>query len=234
MATLRILPLGLTPYLEALELQREAAVRRISGALDSDLLVLCEHPPVVTLGRGTKPAHLLSTPDLLAAQGVELHDVERGGDVTVHEPGQLVGYLVLDLKRHRKDLHWFLRQVEQGLIDALGGLGVMAQRREKLTGVWAEERKLASIGVHARDWVTWHGFALNVHNDLATFVHTVPCGIAGVTMTSVARECAARSAAVPDMADVQRAVAHGIAAAFSLDPVTIGMAEYEAGRNHVE
>ena len=188
MAQLYTLDLGLTPYAAALAIQRRAAALRITGELSEDLLLLVQHPPVVTLGRGFKPAHLLSTPEQLADAHVELHEAERGGDITVHEPGQLVGYVIIDLKRHRQDLHWFLRQVEQGVIDGVGALGVTATRRTGLTGVWVEDRKLASIGVHARDWVTWHGFALNVENNLRTFAHTVPCGIPGVEMTSVKRE----------------------------------------------
>ncbi len=208
--------LGLVPYLDALALQRRAAELRIKGELPHDVLLLCEHPPVITLGRGFKPPHLLTEASALPAAGVELHDVERGGDITVHEPGQLVGYLVLDLKRHKKDLHWFLRQVEQGIIDGVAPFGVQAARRAGLTGVWADERKLASIGVHARDWVTWHGFALNVSNSLATFAHTVPCGIPGVEMTSVYAECDRLNATRPAQADVVRAVSAGIASAFSL------------------
>ncbi len=208
--------LGLMPYAAALALQRRAAALRISGEIDQDLLLLVEHPPVVTLGRGFKPHHLLSTPELLRAAGVELFEAERGGDITVHEPGQIVGYLVLDLKRHKKDLHWFLRQVEAGIIDGVLPFGVHASRNPGLTGVWADDRKLASIGVHARDWVTWHGFALNVSNDLSTFVHTVPCGIAGVSMTSVYAECDRAQQQRPEQRDVVRAVADGVAGAFGL------------------
>lgn len=217
---LQVLDLGVMPFTASLALQRRAAVLRISGALPEDLLLHVQHPPVVTLGRGFKPAHLLSTAESLAAHGVELHEVERGGDITVHEPGQLVGYLVLDLKRHRQDLHWFLRQVEQAIIDGVAPFGVMAARRAGLTGVWVEDRKLASIGVHARDWVTWHGYALNVCNDLATFAHTVPCGIAGVAMTSVAAEASRAGRTVPvRVPEVAASIAESVAAVFALDVV---------------
>src|ERR1051325_10932872 len=177
--------LGMVPYGEALDLQRRAAQDRISGALPQDLLLLVEHPPVVTLGRGSKAAHLLAPPEILAARGVELFDVERGGDVTFHGPGQLVGYPIIDLKRHKKDLHWFLRRVEEALIVACGGLGIPAERNVGYTGVWTRGRKLASIGVHARDWVTWHGFALNVSTDLSMFDLIVPCGLDAGGMSSV-------------------------------------------------
>lgn len=180
--------LGLVPYSIALELQRDLARRRITGEIDEDVLLLLEHPPVVTLGRTAREAHILSSPERLRARGVEVYEVERGGDVTFHGPGQLVGYPILDLKRHRKDLHWYLRQVEETLIVALSEVGIEAERNSGYTGVWTGGRKIASIGVHARDWVTWHGFALNVTTDLSYFDLIVPCGIAQVQMTSVTRE----------------------------------------------
>src|SRR5262249_3505320 len=179
---------GRMPYADALELQRALARARIAGTIPEDILLLVEHPPVVTLGRSSKDAHLLASPALLAQRGIEVFEVERGGDVTFHGPGQLVGYPIFDLNRHRKDLHWYLRQLEQSLIDALAELGIGAERNAGLTGVWTQGRKIASIGVHARSWVTWHGFALNVSTDLSYFDLMVPCGIQAVTMTSVERE----------------------------------------------
>ena len=188
--------LGLVPYAEALELQRSVARARIAGEVGEDVLLLVEHPPVVTLGRTAKRGNLVVSPEALAARGIELHEIERGGDVTYHGPGQLVGYPIVDLKGHRRDLHWYLRQVEEALVRALAALGVAAGRSPGYTGVWTGEgaggdfrprRKIASIGVHARDWVTWHGFALNVTTALDAFEVIVPCGIAGVEMTSIAR-----------------------------------------------
>ena len=215
------LSLGLTPYDDAWALQKRAAAARISGALPEDLLILVQHPPVVTLGRSTKPGHLLASAEYLEAQGIQLRDVERGGDVTIHEPGQLVAYPIIDLKRHKQDLHWYLRQIEEAVIRALATFGLECGRVPGLTGVWRTRPddtcvKLASIGVHARDWVTWHGVALNVENDLSTFDHTVPCGIDGVTMSTVARECAAAALAVPTFDAVQTAVAVGLADVFGL------------------
>lgn len=185
---LLIVDLGRKAYGDALELQRAVARARISGDIDQDVLLLVEHPPVVTLGRASKNAHLLANPEQLAARGVELFEVERGGDVTFHGPGQLVGYPIIDLKRHKQDLHWYLRQIEEVLIRALARFGISGERVSKYTGVWTRDRKIASIGVHARDWVTWHGFALNVGPDLSGFAPIAPCGITGVEMTSVARE----------------------------------------------
>lgn len=180
--------LGLTPYEDALELQRALARERISGAIPEDMLLLVEHPPVVTMGRSAKASNLISSSDYLASKGVELFEVERGGDVTFHGPGQLVGYPIIDLKRHRQDLHWFLRQVEEALIRTLAAYSIPGERSTGYTGVWTNGRKIASIGVHTRDWVTWHGFALNVTTDLSYFDLIVPCGIDGVTMTSIESE----------------------------------------------
>ena len=210
---------GLLPYAEALDLQREIAAARIAGTIPHDVLLLCEHPPVVTIGRSAKPANMLCTPALLASRGVEFHEAERGGDVTFHGPGQLVGYPIVDLKRHKQDLHWYLRQVEEALIVGLDDLGIVAERHPGLTGVWTEGRKIASIGVHARDWVTWHGFALNVSTDLSFFDLIVPCGIDGVVMTSVARELGD----APDASTVERTIAAAFAEVFRLTPVTAAL-----------
>src|SRR5690348_9857155 len=202
LAPLHVVQLGLVPYARGLELQRAVARARISGAIAHDVLLLLEHPPVVTLGRSSKAQHLVATPAMLADRGVELFEAERGGDVTFHGPGQLVGYPIVNLRGHRQDLHWYLRQVEAVLMRALDSIGVPAERSEGRTGVWTEGRKIASIGVHARDWVTWHGFALNVSNDLSYFELIVPCGLSGVTMTSVQREL---GAAAPSLAAVAEA-----------------------------
>lgn len=185
---IRVVNLGRRPYQPVLELQRELCRRRMAGAIREDLLLLVEHDPVVTLGRGTRASSMPVPRPTLAALGFEVVEVERGGDVTIHEPGQLVGYPILDLQHHRPDLHWYLRQLEGVLIAALGHLGVAAQRTPGLTGVWTGGRKIASLGIHVKQWITFHGFALNVINDLRGFGSVVPCGIEGVVMTSVARE----------------------------------------------
>jgi len=193
--------LGHLGYLEALELQRSLARDRISGAIPQDLLLLVEHPPVVTLGRSSKQKHLVASPEFLQSKGVELFDVERGGDVTFHGPGQLVGYPIIDLKRHRQDLHWYLRKIEEALINSLDDYGIPGERNTAYTGVWTRGKKIASIGVHARDWVTWHGFALNVTTDLSYFDLIVPCGIDGVVMTSIARELGSEDISMQDADD---------------------------------
>lgn len=210
--------LGLRAYAEALGIQREVARRRITGEIPEDVLLLVEHPPVVTLGRSAKPKHLVATPELLAARGVEQFEVERGGDVTLHAPGQLVGYPIIDLKRHKQDLHWYLRQVEEAVIQGVAPFGITGERSAGYTGVWTRGRKLASIGVHARDWVTWHGFALNVSTDLTYFDLIVPCGIPAVAMTSVCQEC---STPVPALAVVAETVTAAFGVVFGLQPSVI-------------
>ena len=181
---LEIVQAGRVAYDEALAWQRRLAADRIAGRLDHDLLLLLEHPPVITLGRGAHEQHVVHP------EGVEVVEVERGGDVTYHGPGQLVGYPILDLKGAglRQDLHWYLRTLEQALIAGLASLGIPAERHPSYTGVWTSGRKIASIGVHVKQWVTWHGFALNVTTDLSAFDRIVPCGIPGVVMTSIQRE----------------------------------------------
>ncbi len=208
--------LGEMAYAEALELQRAVARARITGELPEDLLLLVEHPPVVTLGRSAKGKNLVASPELLSVRGIELYEVERGGDVTFHGPGQLVGYPIIDLRQHKQDLHWYLRQIELVLVNSLASLGLEASSREGLTGVWTNGRKIASIGVHARDWVTWHGFALNVNTDLSYFDYIIPCGIDGVVMTSVARELKLEEA---DSAKVSEAVIASCAQEFDLRAV---------------
>ena len=185
---LEVRDLGTMSYAGALEVQRTIRERRIAGEIADDVLLLVEHPPVVTLGRGTRASSLPLPPAELARRGVEVVEVERGGDVTYHGPGQLVGYPILDLRAHRQDLHWYLRRLEDVLIQALGGLGIEAQRHPGLTGVWTAGRKIASIGIHVKQWVTLHGFALNVTTDLDSFDLIVPCGIPQLVMTSVAAE----------------------------------------------
>lgn len=211
---LLVVDLGRRSYTEVLELQRAVARARIAREIDEDVLLLVEHDPVITFGRSSKDAHLLANPAQLAARGVQVFEVERGGDVTFHGPGQLVGYPILDLKRHRQDLHWYLRQVEEVLIRALESFAIAGERVASYTGVWTAGRKIASIGVHARDWVTWHGFALNVSTELSFFDLIVPCGIPEVRMTSVQAEVRRD---VP-MSEVTAAVIRSASEVFSLLP----------------
>lgn len=216
MREMHVVHLGLVPYARGLELQRAVARARINGEIAYDVLLLLEHPPVVTLGRSSKAQNLVASPALLAARGVELFEAERGGDVTFHGPGQLVGYPIVNLREHKEDLHWYLRQVEAVLMHALSAIGIPSQRSDGRTGVWTQNGdKIASIGVHARDWVTWHGFALNVSTNLSYFDLMVPCGLAGVQMTSVSRELGARA---PSLATVAEIVAASFGEIFSREP----------------
>ena len=173
---------GRVGYECAVAWQEALVARRIAGGPDA--LLLLEHPPVYTLGRGADARHLGPA----ATGDVPVHRVHRGGQVTYHGPGQLVGYPIVGLRELRPDLRWYLRMLEGVLIDALGVLGIAAGRRVGLTGVWVGERKIASIGIALRRWVAWHGFALNVGRDLGGFARITPCGITGVEMTSVAHE----------------------------------------------
>ena len=185
--------LGSVPYRDGLELQEAAmADVRVGGA---DRLLLLEHPPVITLGRSTDRAHLLEDEVALAARGVAVEEVRRGGDVTYHGPGQLVGYLILNLRlRGAVDVHRFVRELETALITATAALGVKTTTVPGRTGVFVAPeigrptQKIASIGVGVRHWITYHGFALNVDVDLSGFDAIVPCGLADVTMTSLAEQ----------------------------------------------
>jgi lipoyl(octanoyl) transferase len=210
--------LGRRPYGEVLELQRNLCQRRMAGDITEDLLLLVEHEPVVTLGRGTRAHSLPLPPAELERRGIPVYEVERGGDVTFHGPGQLVGYPILDLRAHREDLHWYLRSLEAALIAGLDALGIAAAPHPGLTGVWTRGRKLASIGIHVKQWVTFHGFALNVNTDLSYFDLIVPCGIRDVVMTSVAIELG-RTDGTALWDEARQAVVEGMGRVFDLVPV---------------
>jgi lipoyl(octanoyl) transferase len=189
---------GVVPYGQASTGQAELVRLRQAGAI-SDLLILCEHPPVITLGRNARRQHLLRSEEELAERGVEVQASNRGGDVTFHGPGQLVGYPILDLAAWHKDVVLYVRALEEVLIRAVAERGILAERKSSLpaagplyTGVWVkgpggEEEKLAAIGVHISRWVTSHGFALNVSTDLDYFDLIVPCGIPSKGVTSLER-----------------------------------------------
>ena len=178
--------LGLVPYGEALELQQQLVEQRKSDAIGDQLLLL-QHPPVITLGVKTRSsrANVLATPAALAASGVEIFETGRGGDVTYHGPGQLVGYPIITLKPDRCDVHRYVRDIEEVMIRAASAFGVTATRVPGLTGVWVGTEKLGAIGVRISRWITSHGFALNVSTDLAHFGLIVPCGIANRGVTSL-------------------------------------------------
>ena len=182
---LNVCALGPTPYREGLAIQ-DAVVRARADGTTGDWLLYPDHPPVLTVGRSGGGGSLLVDAATLARRGIELVEVPRGGDVTWHGPGQLVGYPIVALDRVERDLHRWLRTLEEALIRSLARWGVAAERSPGRTGVWVGERKIASIGVAVRRWVAYHGFALNVCPDLAGFSVIHPCGLPGVRMTSTA------------------------------------------------
>ncbi|MBD2292986.1 lipoyl(octanoyl) transferase LipB [Anabaena sphaerica FACHB-251] len=174
---------SLMPYLDALQWQRSLLTERINNPNLEDVLILLEHPPVYTLGQGANLEFLKFDLD---TSEYHVHRVERGGEVTYHCPGQLVGYPILNLHRYRQDLHWYLRQLEEVLIRVLANYGLQGERISGFTGVWLEGRKVAAIGIKVSRWVTMHGFSLNVCPDLTGFERIVPCGIADKAVGSLA------------------------------------------------
>jgi lipoyl(octanoyl) transferase len=215
--TLEVDWLGTVSYADALELQMKTVEERRAGA-GCDKLLLLEHPPVVTIGRGATAENLLVSPAELERRGVEFHRVSRGGNVTYHAPGQLVGYLIIDLAaRGERDVHQFLRKIEAATRWALEELGIPSHTLDGYTGVFAGDsgedakanaasgdvrpRKIASIGVGVRNWITYHGFALNVDLDLAGFEAIVPCGLDFIEMTSIERELRPAGTAGPGLSE---------------------------------
>ncbi len=169
-------PLERMEYGRAVSLQRELVAERKAGRVP-DQLLLVEHPHVITLGRNGQMKNVLADENVLRASGIGFHPTDRGGDVTYHGPGQLVGYPILDLKEWKRDVGAYVRAIEQVLIDALADFGIAAGRIKGCTGVWVEGAKIAAIGVHISRWVTSHGFALNVNTDMSYFQYIVPCGL---------------------------------------------------------
>ena len=203
--------LGRVPYAEALALQLAARAALKSGEGPERFLLL-EHPHVYTLGRNASGADVLAGPEWLAVRGVEVVECDRGGQVTYHGPGQLVGYPVVNLSPDRRDVRRYVRDLQEVLIRTLAGYGITAEPREgqELIGVWVGEEKIASIGVHLSRWITTHGFALNVATDLSHFAGIIPCGLHGVGMTSIERLTGAR----PTLAAVAGVCARHFAAVF--------------------
>jgi lipoyl(octanoyl) transferase len=196
-ADLRVRWLGRMQFADALALQEEIVAKKRADLTSRDELLLLEHEPVYTIGRTPDKSSLLGA----ASLPHQLFPINRGGQATYHGPGQLMGYPIVDLRRCGQDLHRYLRWLEQLLIDLLAHYGIDASRRESLTGVWVNQRKIASIGVGVRHWITMHGFALNVCGDLSPFNYIIPCGINNVAMTSMEKETG-NSYSVVDVATV--------------------------------
>jgi lipoyl(octanoyl) transferase len=184
----QIVDLGLMGYADAYALQKRVVAARKAGAIE-DVLLLCEHPHVITLGRSGKRENLLASEHVLKQKGVEFHSSDRGGDITYHGPGQIVGYPIVNLGAIRRDVVWYVRTLEEAMIRTTAEFGITAERVAGKTGIWVRagntEEKLAAIGVHISRWVTSHGFAYNVSTDLRNFELIVPCGIADCKATSL-------------------------------------------------
>lgn len=179
---------GLIDYETAWEKQREL-VKYIQDNRNKSVLVLCEHPSVITIGKSGSKSNIICATDFLNSKGINVIENDRGGDVTLHNPGQLVGYPIFNLSDYKEDLHWFLREIEECIIEAIANFGIIGGRVEGLTGVWIEsKRKIAAMGLHCSRWVTSHGFALNVKNNIAEFDYIVPCGITDKAVTSIEKE----------------------------------------------
>ncbi len=172
--------LGQRPYQEVWAYQKEIQVKRIAGEIE-DTFLMVEHEPVYTLGKNANENHLLQSRD----QSVDVFNIERGGDITFHGPGQLVGYPILDLSNYKKSISWYMRILEQIIIDTVSEFGIEAKRIEGLTGVWVGDEKIAALGVRIRRWVTMHGFSINVNTDLTFYDGIIPCGIFDHGITSM-------------------------------------------------
>jgi lipoyl(octanoyl) transferase len=198
---LQVWRLGLVPYGEALELQKQLVARRLAGEIPDQLLLL-QHPPVITTGVRNRNAraNVLATPQALEAAGIDVFETGRGGDVTYHGPGQLVGYPIVSLKPDRCDVHRYVRDIEEVMIRMASAFGITARRVPGLTGIWVGEEKLGAIGVRIARWITSHGFAFNVTTDLTQFGLIVPCGIADKGVTSL-EKLLGRPVSMPEVED---------------------------------
>ncbi len=227
------------PYDEALTLQRRLVAARKRGALN-DVLLLLEHPPVFTLGRNAHESNILAAPEFLQQLGIQIYRVERGGDVTYHGPQQLVGYPILNLRHFRQDVGWFVRSMEEMLIRAIGDFGIHGRRIEKLVGVWVDlpsnmqgphgEAKIVQIGARIEEWITYHGFALNVDPNMQHFDLIVPCGISDKAVTSMARVLKKPM----DMRAVRDRVAARFSEVFNAELTRLAPAELEKRLREVE
>jgi lipoyl(octanoyl) transferase len=206
--------LGVIDYAEALRLQQARVAARKAGSIP-DTLLLLEHPHVYTLGRNAQRANLLFSPERFAQLGAGVFETDRGGDVTYHGPGQVVGYPIFDLKQHRRDLGWYMRSLEEVFIRVAEAFGITAGRNPQATGVWVGNDKLVAMGIHVSRWVTSHGFALNVNTDLAYFDQIVPCGLRDKGVTSLEKLLGRK---VPIEAVVERVI-KGFGDVFGLEMV---------------
>ena len=206
--TYNILDLGKSHYTDAWELQKKLQSQRISGQID-DQLLLVEHFPVYTLGKNTPKEHLLTK----ESDNISIIQTDRGGDITFHGPGQLVGYPILDLNQYRRSITWYMRELEQLIIDVLKEYDINAERKKGLTGVWVKGKKIAALGVRISKWVTMHGFSLNINPDLKYYQGIIPCGIKDYGVTSMADLLGND---VPDMSEIKDTLVQHFIAKFSI------------------
>jgi lipoyl(octanoyl) transferase len=218
MADFKVYKLGRVPYKKALDLQLELLEMRKNGKI-GDTLLLLEHPHTLTIGRRGDMGNLLAARDYLSEAGIHFEMVSRGGDITYHGPGQLVGYPIMDLSGMGRDVHKYLRNLEETIIVSLDYYGIRARRIKGVTGVWVKWHKIASIGVGIKRWITYHGFALNVNTDLSYFDMIVPCGIENVQMTSIQRWLADKNEI--DMGRVEESIIKAISHVFNITPSNI-------------
>jgi lipoate-protein ligase B len=211
--TCKVLDLGQRDYRDTLDLQHRLLKERHSGS-DEDYLLFVEHPPVLTVGRGGDGRNILANSEILDKKGVSIYEVERGGDITFHGPGQVVGYPIFDLNQHGNDLHRYLRNLEEVIIVTLERYGLKGKREKGLTGVWVDGEKVAAIGIAVKHWITFHGFALNVNTDLSYFDLISPCGISDRGVTSMER----LKGSSLDMSDVKEKIVNGFAEVFGIHP----------------
>jgi len=209
---MHLLNLGLEPYDRALDLQHRLVAARREGRIE-DMLILLEHPPVITLGRRGDGSNIVASRELLARLGIEVHRVERGGDVTYHGPGQLMGYPILDLRGHRQDVGWYMHSLEEVLIQALSDFGLEAGRLEGRIGVWIGDKNIAALGARIEEWITYHGFALNVSLDLSHVDLIIPCGLKEFGVTSMEEVLGE----APEMSEVRKSVAQRFGEVFGVE-----------------
>jgi len=202
-----ILDLGKSDYREAWELQKKLQSQRISGEID-DLLLLVEHFPVYTLGKNAPKEHLLNN----KSDNISIVQSDRGGNVTFHGPGQLVGYPILDLNNYKKSITWYMRQLEKLIINTLNDYNIKAERKKGLTGVWVNDKKIAALGVRISKWVTMHGFSLNINPDLKYYQGIIPCGISQYGVTSMANIL---GDSAPEMSEIKKKIVRQFISNFS-------------------
>ena len=211
---LNVLKMGIVDYGKAYELQKQLVEEHLQGE-GTNTLILLQHNPVITVGRGGNEDNILVAESVLNAAGIEVYPIDRGGDVTYHGPGQVTGYPILDLRLFKKDIHWYLRQLEEVIIKVLEQYGIVGKRIDAYTGVWVGNNKIAAIGVAIRRWITYHGFAFNVYPDMTHFGMITPCGITDKGVISLENLLGRKI----DMNEIMDVIASAFAAVFKIERI---------------